>query len=45
MFAAGAALLAAFALVERRAAEPVLPLWVLRRRLLATTTRSRSASA
>jgi EmrB/QacA subfamily drug resistance transporter len=38
VFAAGAALLVAFALVERRAAEPVLPLWVLRRRLLATTT-------
>ena len=35
---AGAALLVAFALAERRAAEPVLPLWVLRRRLLATTT-------
>jgi EmrB/QacA subfamily drug resistance transporter len=34
----GAVLLAGFALVERRAAEPVLPLWVLRRRLLATTT-------
>jgi EmrB/QacA subfamily drug resistance transporter len=28
------ALLAAFAVVERRAAEPVLPLWVLRRRIL-----------
>ncbi len=27
-------LLTAFALVERRAAEPVLPLWVLRRRIL-----------
>jgi EmrB/QacA subfamily drug resistance transporter len=38
VFAAGAALLVAFALVERRAAEPVLPLWVMRRRLLATTT-------
>src|SRR5690242_13108325 len=38
VFAAGAALLVAFGLVERRAAEPVLPLWVLRRRLLATTT-------
>ncbi|MCV2392704.1 MFS transporter [Actinotalea sp. M2MS4P-6] len=33
----GAALLAAFALVERRADEPVLPVWVLSRRLLATT--------
>ena len=30
----GALLLAVFALVERRAAEPVLPLWVFRRRLL-----------
>ena len=38
VFVVGAALLAAFALVERRATEPVLPLWVLRRRLLATTT-------
>ena len=38
MFAAGAVLLVVFALVERRAAEPVLPLWVFRRRLLATTT-------
>lgn len=36
-FGAGGALLAAFALVERRAAEPVLPLWVLSRRLLGTT--------
>ena len=38
VFAAGALLLGAFAFAERRAAEPVLPLWVLRRRLLATTT-------
>lgn len=38
VFAAGAALLGVFGLVERRAAEPVLPLWVLSRRLLATTT-------
>ncbi len=38
VFAAGAALLGAFVLVERRAAEPILPPWVLRRRLLATTT-------
>ncbi|ADB75219.1 putative multidrug resistance protein MdtD [Geodermatophilus obscurus DSM 43160] len=30
------ALLAAFTVVERRAAEPVLPLWVLRRRILLT---------
>jgi EmrB/QacA subfamily drug resistance transporter len=36
-FALGALLLAAFILVERRAAEPVLPLWVLSRRLLAST--------
>lgn len=34
----GSVLLLAFLLVERRAAEPVLPLWVLSRRLLATTT-------
>lgn len=38
VFASGAALLGAFVLVERRAAEPILPPWVLRRRLLATTT-------
>jgi len=38
LFAVGAALLVAFVLVERRAAEPVLPLWVLSRRLLLTTT-------
>jgi MFS family permease len=38
VFAAGAVLLVAFALVERRAAEPIVPPWVLRRRLLATTT-------
>jgi EmrB/QacA subfamily drug resistance transporter len=38
VFTGGAALLVAFALVERRAAEPVLPLWVFSRRLLATTT-------
>jgi EmrB/QacA subfamily drug resistance transporter len=31
---AGAALLVAFVLVERRTAEPVLPLWVFRRRIL-----------
>lgn len=36
-FALGAALLVAFVLVERRAAEPVLPLWVWSRRLLVTT--------
>jgi EmrB/QacA subfamily drug resistance transporter len=38
VFAVGGGLLVAFALAERRAAEPVLPLWVLSRRLLATTT-------
>jgi EmrB/QacA subfamily drug resistance transporter len=38
VFAVGAALLVAFVFAERRAAEPVLPLWVLSRRLLATTT-------
>ncbi|NEM90706.1 MDR family MFS transporter [Galbitalea soli] len=37
-FALGALLLLAFVLAERRAAEPVLPLWVLSRRLLLTTT-------
>ena len=34
----GLAILTAFVLVERRAAEPVLPLWVLSRRLLLTTS-------
>jgi EmrB/QacA subfamily drug resistance transporter len=38
VFAVGAALLVAFTFAERRAAEPVLPLWVFNRRLLATTT-------
>lgn len=38
VFAVGAVGLAIFVLVERRAAEPVLPPWVLSRRLLATTT-------
>jgi EmrB/QacA subfamily drug resistance transporter len=38
VFATGAALLAAFALAERRATDPVLPPWVFRRRLLLTTT-------
>jgi EmrB/QacA subfamily drug resistance transporter len=38
VFAVGAALLVAFVLAERRAVEPILPLWVLSRRLLATTT-------
>ncbi|HEY8700001.1 MAG TPA: MFS transporter [Arthrobacter sp.] len=37
-FAVGTVLLAIFLVVERRAAEPVLPPWVLSRRLLATTT-------
>ncbi|MDJ0322076.1 MFS transporter [Pseudarthrobacter sp. PS3-L1] len=37
VFAAGAVLFAAFVLVERRAVEPVLPPWVVSRRLLATT--------
>ncbi len=34
---AAVVMLVGFVLVERRAAEPVLPLWVLSRRLLATT--------
>ncbi|WIV55637.1 MDR family MFS transporter [Amycolatopsis nalaikhensis] len=34
IFVAGAALLVAFVLVEKRAAEPVLPLWVFTRRIL-----------
>jgi EmrB/QacA subfamily drug resistance transporter len=34
VFAAGLVALAAFVLVERRAAEPVLPLWVFSRRVL-----------
>ena len=37
VFAIGAVLFVAFVLVERRAAEPVFPLWVLSRRLLLTT--------
>jgi EmrB/QacA subfamily drug resistance transporter len=37
VFAVGAALFIAFILVERRAAEPILPPWVVSRRLLATT--------
>lgn len=37
-FGVGALLLVAFVIVERRAAEPILPLWVFRRRLLLTTT-------
>jgi EmrB/QacA subfamily drug resistance transporter len=35
---AGAALVGVFLLVERRAAEPVLPLWVFRHRMLVTST-------
>lgn len=37
-FTTGAVLLAVFVLVERRAAEPILPLWVFSRRLLCVTT-------
>ncbi|TAJ46817.1 MAG: MFS transporter [Herbiconiux sp.] len=37
-FALGLVALIAFVLVERRAAEPILPLWVFSRRLLLTTT-------
>jgi EmrB/QacA subfamily drug resistance transporter len=37
-FGLGAVLLVAFVIAEHRAAEPVLPLWVLSRRLLGTTT-------
>jgi MFS family permease len=37
VFAGGALLFAVFILVERRAAEPVLPPWVVSRQLLATT--------
>lgn len=37
IFTVGAVLLVAFILVERRAAEPILPSWVLSRRLLGTT--------
>jgi MFS family permease len=38
VFGVGAVLLAGFVVVQRRAAEPVLPLWVLSRRLLLTTS-------
>jgi EmrB/QacA subfamily drug resistance transporter len=38
VLAAGTALLAAFVLVERRTAEPVLPLWVFRRRILVVSS-------
>lgn len=37
-FSLGAVLLTAFIVVERHAAEPILPLWVFSRRLLLTTT-------
>ena len=37
-FAVGGVLLAAFVVVESRASEPILPLWVFSRRLLLTTT-------
>jgi multidrug resistance protein len=37
-FTAGAVLLAIFVVVERRAPEPILPLWVFSRRLLCATT-------
>jgi MFS family permease len=37
VFGVGGVLLVAFILVERRAAEPILPFWVLSRRLLSTT--------
>lgn len=37
-FVGGAVLMALFVFAERRAAEPILPLWVLSRRLLLTTT-------
>jgi len=37
-FVAGGVLLGVFLIVERRASDPVLPLWVLSRRLLLTTT-------
>lgn len=38
VFTIGSVLFVAFVLVERRAAEPVLPPWVVSRRLLVTTT-------
>lgn len=37
-FSVGAVLLTIFVMVERRAAEPILPLWVFSRRLLCATT-------
>ncbi len=38
LFAGGAVLLVVFVLVERRAAEPIIPLWVFSRRLIVVTT-------
>jgi multidrug resistance protein len=38
VLAAGAMLFGAFALVQRRVAEPVLPLWVFRRRILVASS-------
>lgn len=38
LFGGGAALFTAFIFIERRADEPILPPWVVSRRLLATTT-------
>ena len=38
LFAVGIGLLVAFAFIERRAVEPILPLWVLSRRILAATS-------
>jgi EmrB/QacA subfamily drug resistance transporter len=38
VFAVGAVLLAGFIVVQKRVAEPVLPLWVFSRRLLLTTS-------
>lgn len=37
-FTVGGVLLVAFAFIERRAAEPVLPLWLFSRRLIVTTS-------
>ncbi len=37
-FGLGGGLLVAFVFIERRAAEPILPLWVLSRRLILTTS-------
>ena len=45
VFGLGVVLLVAFVFVERRAAEPILPLWVLHRRLLVTTSLGRAAAS